>query len=62
MTQQHFSPEPQQFPASQPGGLAHWATTCSCGLKMADSMLKSNVQRDVREHEAYFAAKARKGR
>jgi len=59
MTQQHSSPEIKATSASQPGALAGFSTTCSCGLVMANTM-KVNVELDVRQHEAYFAAKERK--
>ena len=46
---------------SQSGALAGFETRCTCGLLMANT-IKWNLEADVREHEAYFAAKARKAR
>ena len=58
---QHTSPAITAVPASQSGALAGFETRCTCGLLMANT-IKWNLEADVREHEAYFAAKARKAR
>ena len=44
-------------PASEAGALPHFASVCSCGLVMANT-IKVNVDLDVRQHIAYAAAVA----
>lgn len=52
---QHTPSPVEARPASQPGALAHFASTCTCGLVMANT-IKTNVDLDVREHLRYFGA------
>lgn len=46
-------------PASGPGALAHFASVCSCGFRIASTM-QTNVAPEMRDHVAFMAAKARK--
>ncbi len=59
-TMAQHTPSPiEARPASEAGALPHFASTCSCGLVMANT-IEVNVTFDVRDHLAYFAAKAQK--
>lgn len=45
-------------PASGPGALAGFESTCSCGLVMRSS-LRTIIEQDVREHAAWHAKRGR---
>ena len=60
-TTEHTPSPTTAAPASQPGALAHFVSTCTCGLEMRNTV-RSNVDQDVREHLAWANPAPRKVR
>ena len=50
------NPSPIIAVAARDGSLAHWSSTCTCGLEIA-STIRTSVDADIREHLAYMDAK-----